>query len=409
MHPAEPTGVRFGSFRALYPEVGVVSLEIRDAMGVLVESAGPASHGGEWPEGIAAALRGEMPLEEYHLSDDFTGLRGARVFENDHDGSTWVAVARVSREAVLAEPREDLLASLLGVAALSLLAFLGGWVLLSGAFRPLHAMVDDARRVAEEGTIQTLTVPPRGSELRDLAILLNRMLDRAASSLEQMRRFTAYAGHELRTPLTRIRGEAEVALVRGGEEEVRAALESALEEVGSLSNLVDALLVLSRGESGRPIESEPIRLDEFVGALAEEARVSGEKRRISVTGSGEWPALEVRGNRNLLARAIWNILDNAIQYSPAGSEVRVELARRGGRGAVIVSDAGPGFPPDELQTAFEPFRRFSQPEKNGSGLGLGLAISKTILTRHGGTIGIENRSEGGARITLELPLAGAAS
>lgn len=405
MDPRGPVGERYADFRTLYPESGVVSLELWDSAGGIIEHAGPPDHGGEWPEGIHAALRGEIPCEEYRMPDqEFSGIRAARAFVNIHDGATWIAVARVSRESVLQEPREDLYASLAGVAALSVLAFLGGWVLLSGAFRPLHAMVDDAKQVAEEGPTRRLSVPPSGSELRDLAILLNRMLDRAASSIEQMGRFTAYAGHELRTPLTRIRGEAEVALMRGEEGDLRTALESALEEVGELSNLVDALLVLSRGESGRPLDSEEIRLDEFLGALTEEARVAGQGKGIAVTDAGDWPELRVLGNRNLLARAIWNILDNAIQYSPRGSAVVIELVGGNGVAAISVSDSGSGFPEEELESAFEPFRRFSQPEKNAAGLGLGLAISKTILTRHGGSIRIENRDQGGARITMEVPI-----
>lgn len=404
MDPRGSIGERFRGFRTLYPETGVVSLELWDSSGILIEHAGPVGHGGEWREGIAAALEGGSPLEEYSISDDFSGIRAARSFRNIHDGSIWVAVARVSRESIMEEPREDFITSLLAVAGISLIAFLGGWMLLSGAFRPLHAMVDDAKRVAEEGPTRRLTVPPRSSELRELAILLNRMLDRAASSLEQMRRFTAYAGHELRTPLTRIRGEAEVALVRGDEAQVRAALESALEEVGALTNLVDALLVLSRGESGRPLESEEIRLDEFLGALTDEGRVAGEAKGIEVADEGQWPAVRVRAHRNLLARAIWNIIDNAIQYSPAGSRIEVGLVRRGEEAAVTVSDTGPGFPPAEIDGAFEPFRRFAQPEKNAAGLGLGLAISRAILVRHGGAIRIENRPEGGSRITMTLPI-----
>jgi len=105
--------------------------------------------------------------------------------------------------------------------------------------------------------------------------------------------------------------------------------------------------------------------------------------------------------------ALTNILDNAVKFSPAGSEVRVGVSTDGAEALIVVSDHGPGVAPDELPRLFDRFHRGSAArESEAPGFGLGLAISRAVIERQGGSIAVENRGGGGARFSIRLPLAG---
>ncbi len=400
--PRGLSGQEGRGFPLLFPEDGVVSLELRDENGDLLESAGPDPRGATpWTAGIDATLRGEAPCETFTELGAPTRVRAALSFLNPHTGTTWIAIATVSQDSLDQALTAQLWNSLLGIGIATILAAMGSWILLTGALRSVHTMVQDAKRVAESGPSGRLVVPPAGSELRELAIFLNLMVERAGTSLDRLSRFTAYASHELRTPLTRIRGEAEIALVRGGEERLRSAVESTLEEVQAIDNLVVDLLELARGDAKSEWATETIDLVTLLLSLVEECRVGGEMKGIQVDFEHD-SAPMIDGNRNLLARGIWNVLDNALQYSPEGTRISVTLEQRDGTAQIIVTDQGPGIPAEELAHVFEPFRRLGDPRRT-MGLGLGLAVSLSIIQRHGGSISVEGCPTNGTRACITLP------
>lgn len=397
----------------LFPEDGVDSLALLglDGRPLLWFPAASAPPELDWPAGVAAALRGESPV--VRLTDPDRGHRAIRALHlADSRRPRWIVLAQVSRERSEAALADFRLKLLVGVPLLALLVLAGSYGLVTQALRPLQAVVAGARALAEEGPhdgVRRLAAPPEGSELAELVGLLNVMLGRTEETLSQLRRFAANASHELRTPLMRMRGEAELALRDGTPpEEARAALASTIEEIDALVRLVGSLIELSRGEASGP-PTEQLDLAELATALAEEAALLGGERRlrVDVVREGGGDAL-VRGSRDLLGRALWNLLDNALKYVPDGERITVRITVSDAQVQVAVEDTGAGVPPEARARLFEAFYRGDAARVQGTpGTGLGLALARTIARRHGGDLVLADGP--GTRFVLALPRRGAGS
>jgi two-component system OmpR family sensor kinase len=296
----------------------------------------------------------------------------------------------------------DNLASLLligGPAALLLAAAAAYW-LTGSALRPVEAMRRRASEISAHSPGERLPVSEARDELSRLGDTLNEMLTRLEEALQRERRFVDDASHELRTPLALHRAELEVALkYEGGEEELRAAVASAGEEIDKLIALAEDLLVLARSSNGVPAETVPVR--PLLAKVAERLGPAAERggRELRVSADGEY---SVRGDATRLERALANLVDNALRHG----EGAVELSATGDDGSVQVhvSDEGSGFPGEFLPRAFERFSRADQ-ARSGAGTGLGLAIAAAIAEGHGGRAGAANRPDGGADVWIELPAA----
>jgi signal transduction histidine kinase len=220
-----------------------------------------------------------------------------------------------------------------------------------------------------------------------------------------MERFTADAAHELRTPLAVIRNEAEVALrqARSGEEYGRV-LESVLEESIRLSRTADELLFLCRQDAGlNPRTSEPVDLapllDEVVGNMRLVAQEKGVSLTLDAAAGGR-----VAGDARQFRRVFYNLIDNAVKYTPAGGRVRVGCRRDDGEVVVTVADTGAGIPEEHLARVFDRFYRVD-PARNGEGggAGLGLAICKSVVEAVGGLISVESTVGDGTTFRVKLP------
>jgi signal transduction histidine kinase len=292
------------------------------------------------------------------------------------------------------EDRDDALAGLLaafllgGPVALGLSTLLG--YLLAGALlRPVESMRRRAAEISSETAGDRLPLPRADDEISRLGQTLNEMLRRLEAGLARERRFVADASHELRTPLALLRTELELALRRQrSPQELRAALESASEEVDRLSRLAEDLLVLARADEGRlPLRREAIEVKELLESVA---------RRFPQEIAVKAPDGDtVVGDRLRLEQALGNLVENALRHG-AGT-VRVDAERRDGVLELRVSDEGPGFPAELLPTAFERFTRGDEARERG-GTGLGLAIVAAVAKAHGGRAHAE-----GSTVTIELP------
>jgi heavy metal sensor kinase len=286
------------------------------------------------------------------------------------------------------------------------LAALGGAVIAQFALRPVDQMTRTARRITAEDLSQRVERRGTGDELDRLAETMNGMLARLEQAFAQTRRFAADAAHELRTPLAVLRGSIEVAL-RGDRspEEYRRVLASSLEEVERLIRLSEDLLLLSRSVAGpeparAPVDLEPLLLEVFdVGARL--GRAAG----VSVRVETAVPA-SVRGDANALRRALLNLVENAVKYTAAGGKVELALVPDGGWAVLTVADTGIGVEPADAERIFEPFVRLDAARsRDTGGAGLGLAIARSIVIAHGGTLAVESRPGEGSRFTIRLPLA----
>ncbi len=285
------------------------------------------------------------------------------------------------------------------------LAATGGALLARSALRPVDEMSHTARRITAEDLSRRVAPSGSGDELDHLAETLNAMLARLEAAFAQVRRFAADAAHELRTPLTALKGGMEVALRSDRPaEEYRTVLRSGLEEVERLIRLAEDLLLLSRFSSGAPaprarVELEPLVVEVFdVGVrLAESTGVS--VRLGAVTGA------TVVGDGTALRRAVLNLVENAVKYTPPGGKVEIALHVDDGRAAVAVSDTGVGIPADAVETVFQPFVRLDTARSRATGgAGLGLSIARSIALAHGGSLEVASTPGAGSTFTLRLPL-----
>lgn len=288
------------------------------------------------------------------------------------------------------------------------LAALGGAIIARVALRPLDRMTRTARRISAEDLSQRVERPRTGDELDRLAETMNDMLGRLEQAFAQSRRFAADAAHELRTPLAALRGTIEVAL-RGDRspDEYRQVLASSLEEAERLIRLSEDLLLFSRAlaapEPGRAlVDLEALLLDVFdVGARL------GQAAGVSVRIETAAPAL-VQGDATALRRALLNLVENAVKYTPGGGKVELSLVAGDGTATLAVSDTGIGVDAADAEVIFEPFVRLDAARsRDTGGAGLGLAIARSIIVAHRGTISVESRPGSGSCFSIRLPLASA--
>jgi heavy metal sensor kinase len=302
------------------------------------------------------------------------------------------------------------LAQLLRVLATAVPIALGlaggfGYLLARKALAPMRRL----RRLAEAITVdhldQRLPVLNSGDELGQLTQTINAMVGRLERSVAEIRRFTADASHELRTPLTAIRTEAEVALAKPMDTaDYQQLLESILEECERLTRIAEQLLVLAREDAGltRP-EAEPVDLANLLASVVETMRPLAEARGLYLTleGKADRP---ISGDAARLRPAFYNLLDNAIKYTPQGGRITVRIEQNANHASVIFQDTGIGIPPEHLPRVFDRFYRVNKAlSREQGGTGLGLSIAKTVVAAHGGRIELASVPGQGTTCTVTLP------
>ena len=284
---------------------------------------------------------------------------------------------------------------LIGAAAsLAVAAVLAGYLT-----RPIRALRWAFGAVAS-GRLDTRVAPRIGAR-RDEIADLGRDFDRMAAQLQALvgsqRRLLHDVSHELRSPLARL--EAAIGLARQDPARLEASLERIEREATRLDALVGEVLTLARLETAeRTPAFQPVDLAELVASIGEDARfeaeASGKRVRLELPET-----LLLKGNPELLHRAVENVVRNAVKYTAQGSEVLVRLGQKGGAATLQVTDHGPGIPEAELGRIFEPFYRLGN--DGAKGFGLGLAIAQLAVQAHGGTIRAANTGSG-LELTLQL-------
>jgi heavy metal sensor kinase len=307
------------------------------------------------------------------------------------------------RADVHREFRRLLLILLLSIPA-ALLAVGGlGYTLARKALAPVEKLHRLTEQVTADRLDRRLPVSNPGDELGRLTQTINAMIARLEKSFEEMRRFTADASHELRTPLAAIRTEAEVALAKPlTAAEYQGLLGSILEECQRLTRLTEQLLTLAREEShGYAPARNDLDLAPLLRTVVEHLRPLAEHKGQTLRlDAGR--ALPLSGDENRLRQVFFNLLDNALKYTPEGGSVEVSARQDGGRVRVVVRDSGIGIPADLLPRVFDRFYRVDK-ARGREGTGLGLSIARSIILAHGGTINLVSTPGRGTTVTVALP------
>jgi two-component system, OmpR family, sensor histidine kinase MprB len=339
----------------------------------------------------ALAMAKDSTLSAYYTSTTVGGIH-LREFVAPITGGGAIIAAMPLDETDRALDRIKFWILLIGGIGIAVSAAVAAFV-ATAALRPVRRLTAAAESVAATGNLGERVEVESDDELGRLAARFNGMLAALEDSVGRQRRLVADASHELRTPLTAAR--TNVDLLREGklpEDEQRRALDEASIELDSLTSLVADLVELARGEE-RKLRVEELQLDDLVAGVVERAKA----RAPHATFVTSLTPTEVRVDPVLLERAVSNLLDNAVKYSPPGAPIEVTVRD----GEVIVSDHGPGVAEEDMPRIFDRFYRAAA-ARSKPGAGLGLAIVREAAEAHGGHATVES-SPRGARFRLTLP------
>ncbi len=264
--------------------------------------------------------------------------------------------------------------------------------------RPLNSLTDTVEELAETTDMSKRLDPGGPDELGRLRRAFNRLLTALDTSRESQRQLVLDASHELRTPLTSLRTNMEVArrLEELAPEERQVLISDVLTQLDELTTLVGDLAELARGEQPR-LNSEPIRLDSVVLEAVEVATTHGRSR--GVTFDASLSPTWVSGSPARIERAIYNLLDNALKWSPDGGVVEVTCSD----GVLVVRDHGPGVDDSDVEHIFDRFYR-APGARGRPGSGLGLAIVAQVTRDEGGSVSVQHAPGGGALFRFGLPV-----
>lgn len=275
------------------------------------------------------------------------------------------------------------------------------WILALNIATPLRDLARAVDRFGR-GELDVRLKSRRRDEIGELSRSFDRMAERIGTLMTAERRLLQDVSHELRSPLARLSFAAELTRTapdRG------AAVERLKKEIGRLTDLVGALVEVTRAE-GDPSATrlEPLQLGELLQNVVDDCRVDADARGCAIGVNGEVD-LTLRGDRELLRRAMENVVRNAIRYTPRGSTVDVTTECAGQLVRISVRDSGPGVPEELLPRIFQPFFRVDDSRDSSTGgVGLGLAIAYRAISVHHGRLWAQNVNPG-LSVCIELPLA----
>ena len=340
----------------------------------------------------------EMPIQDYETDGKLFSLVSIRAAEN---GRAYVIQVAQDRSVDEQFEREfGLLVAVVlgcGIFASAIIAI----TVTRRGLRPLNDMTGSLRRVGPNRLHERVPPAEWPRELQPVAIAFDDMLDRLEDSFTRLSQFSADLAHELRTPLANIRGEAEVALTRPrSPNEYAAILESSVMECERLSAVIDNLLFLARAEAA---ESR-VNCVQFEGRAAIERIAAyneaiAEERHLQIICAGEG---EVYADPVLFGRAVSNLVDNAVRFTPDGGRIEISLRSTLEHAEIAVEDTGCGIAAEHISRVLDRFYRVDA-SRSSEGTGLGLALVKSIADLHGGTVAVSSEVGRGTRVTLRFP------
>jgi two-component system heavy metal sensor histidine kinase CusS len=345
----------------------------------------------------------QMPTEErpYHAISGWTAV--GRNIKN----TVFIILALDVDEAqnLLSGYKQKLWLTLFfSVSAAVALAF----IIARGGLLPLQTMAETARKISASKLQTRLNVERAPAELKELAGAFNDMLGRLHHSFARLSEFSSDIAHELRTPINNLMGQTQVALSKSrNADEYRIVLESNLEEYERLARMIRDMLFLAQsdnlqsGSNAPPLQTELIDLKVELDKITEYYQMLADENKVKITSSGSGT---LNADRILLQRAIGNLILNAVQHSPANSEVTATATTLDDEVQLSIQNQGEGIPPEKLDRVFDRFYRINNNQKrNESGSGLGLAIVKSIMELHGGYISVESIENQQTNFTLHFP------
>jgi two-component system heavy metal sensor histidine kinase CusS len=362
-----------------------------------------ATAGADFPHDILAPINEPGPLRPIVWTQgrfSYRGISAQLPTGTSEVPTVLVAVATDigHHQTFMSAFRKTLWLFVAGAAALSGLL---GWVAARRGLAPLRAMREQAAAVNAQRLDRRLPVEAVPAELAELAQTLNEMLNRLEDAFHRLSDFSSDIAHELRTPVSNLMTETQVALSRARTaDEYRRVLESNAEEFERMTRMISDMLFLAKAENGLAVPNVEIvdlatqvrELFDYYDAVAEEKHL-----QLSLEGEGK-----VAGDRLMLRRALGNLLSNAVRHSPPQGSIRVHITSTQEAVSVTIENSGDAIPAEHLERVFDRFFRGDPARQRGEGAGLGLAITRSIVQAHRGTIAASSGG-GVTAFTMALP------
>ena len=276
--------------------------------------------------------------------------------------------------------------------------------------KPVQQLSAHMKEISPNTLSDSIEIEGGGEEIQELVKSFNQMTDQLDEAFAMQRRFSASAAHELRTPIAVLRTKLDVFKKKKREQHEYDELITTMEiYIDRLSSIITDLLEFA--ETSELGEVEDVSLDSVIKTVVDDLESVAQNNMINMQidiqpkAQSEAQTFIVKGNANLLYRALYNLVENAIRYNNEEGSVNITLETRGQEGVIIIADTGVGIAPEQRELVFEPFYRVNKSRsREFGGAGIGLSLVKTILKRHGASITVSENNPQGSVFTIRIPL-----
>ena len=276
--------------------------------------------------------------------------------------------------------------------------------------KPVQQLSAHMKEISPNTLSDSIEIEGGGEEIQELVKSFNQMTEQLDEAFAMQRRFSASAAHELRTPIAVLRTKLDVFKKKKREQHEYDELVTTMETyIDRLSSIITDLLEFA--ETSELGEVEDVSLDSVIKTVVDDLESVAQNNMINMQidahsdTQSEAQNLIVKGNTNLLYRALYNLVENAIRYNNEEGSVNITLETRGQEGVIIIADTGVGIAPEQRELVFEPFYRVNKSRsREFGGAGIGLSLVKTILKRHGASITVSENNPQGSVFTIRIPL-----
>ena len=276
--------------------------------------------------------------------------------------------------------------------------------------KPVQQLSAHMKEISPNTLSDSIEIEGGGEEIQELVKSFNKMTEQLDEAFAMQRRFSASAAHELRTPIAVLRTKLDVFKKKKREQHEYDELVDTMETyIDRLSSIITDLLEFA--ETSELGEVEDVSLDSVIKTVVDDLESVAQNNMINMQidahsdTQSEAQNLIVKGNTNLLYRALYNLVENAIRYNNEEGSVNITLETRGQEGVITIADTGVGIAPEQRELVFEPFYRVNKSRsREFGGAGIGLSLVKTILKRHGASITVSENNPQGSVFTIRIPL-----
>jgi len=294
-----------------------------------------------------------------------------------------------------------LMADIIGI----IISIITGFSVSKKMLKPIEEITNTAKRISATDLNARINIGEADDELTRLAITFNEMIERLKHSFEKQNQFVSDASHELRTPISVINGYINL-IDRWGKNDkniLQESIEAIKNEVKYMTDLVERLLFLARGDSGTiKLQKETVDLNQLIKEIVRESKLVAPNHNLNYNVKGQ---INIIADKRLLKQMLRAIIDNSIKFTQEDGEISVSAEIAYDKVKIVISDTGIGIPPEEIDKIFDRFYRVDKVRsKTTGGSGLGLSIVKWIVEAHNGNISVKSTVGKGTQVIILLPL-----